>query len=58
MFADPRVVGGQPARAAQFPWMCSIYKTTSNGRYFCAGTLVATQWVLTAAQCVLEYVEL
>lgn len=53
-YTGSRIIGGDLARAGQFPWMAAIYKTTSDGRYFCAGTLIAAQWVMTAAQCTYE----
>ncbi|WP_144122216.1 S1 family serine peptidase [Catellatospora sichuanensis] len=46
--ADPphvEVIGGARAGAGEFPWMVRL----NNG---CAGTLVRTQYVLTAAHCV------
>lgn len=46
--ADPphvEVIGGVRAAAGEFPWMVRL----DNG---CAGTLVRTQYVLTAAHCV------
>ncbi|XP_069873516.1 probable threonine protease PRSS50 [Dipodomys merriami] len=36
------------AMAKRWPWMVSV---RANGTHICAGTLIASQWVLTAAYC-------
>ncbi|KAF0686892.1 Aste57867_21324 [Aphanomyces stellatus] len=46
-----RVVGGTaPKPDAVFPWMAGIRSVPGRAAY-CAGTLIAPQYVLTAAQC-------
>ncbi|RZC41951.1 Trypsin and/or DUF1986 domain containing protein [Asbolus verrucosus] len=47
-----RIIGGDPARAAQFPFAAAIHTNTKDGTYFCAGTLISDQWIVTAGQCV------
>ncbi|KAJ3657128.1 hypothetical protein Zmor_016153 [Zophobas morio] len=49
-----RIIGGTEARAGQFPSAAAIYSTTSGGTYFCGGSLVSRQHVLTAAHCVIS----
>jgi secreted trypsin-like serine protease len=47
----PLVVGGDTAPANSYPWMTAILDKTNKKR-FCGGSLIADQWVLTAAHCV------
>ncbi|KAK2490711.1 hypothetical protein MC885_000260 [Smutsia gigantea] len=39
------------AMAWQWPWMVSVQ---ANGTHICAGTVIASQWVLTVAQCLIQ----
>ncbi|XP_063913220.1 chymotrypsin BI-like [Zophobas morio] len=52
LLLEQRIIGGQVARAGQFPFSAAIYKTTSDGNYFCGGALYTNQWIITAGQCV------
>ena len=45
-----RIVGGTDAPKGAWPWQAQI--RTTSGFPFCGGTLVAPQWVVTAAHCV------
>jgi secreted trypsin-like serine protease len=51
---NQRIIGGQEAYAGQFPYMAAIYKSTSDGTFFCSGALINNQWILTSAYCVDE----
>jgi len=46
----PRIIGGHPANSSQWPWMAGLaYK---GDTVFCGSSLIAKDWVLTAAHCV------
>ncbi|RZC34242.1 Trypsin domain containing protein, partial [Asbolus verrucosus] len=47
-----RIIGGKVAHPLQFPYAAAIYVQTADSRYFCGGTLLSNQWILTAGQCV------
>merc|ERR1712002_743931 len=48
-----RVVGGDEVREHSWPWQASLqYKSGSTFYHTCGGTLISSQWVLTAAHCI------
>ncbi len=44
------IVGGTEATPGEYPWQARV--TPSGYTIYCGGSLIATQWVLTAAHCV------
>ncbi|RZC38661.1 brachyurin-like, partial [Asbolus verrucosus] len=52
LISVPHIIGGDAARAGQFPFSAAIYITTEEGAYFCGGALISNEWILTAGQCV------
>lgn len=51
---EGRIVGGQLAPEGAWPWQIALYIQGQSGTFFamCGGSLIAPQWVLTAAHCV------
>ncbi|XP_075417900.1 chymotrypsin-C-like [Tenrec ecaudatus] len=48
-----RVVGGENARPHSWPWQISLqYLRDDTWRHTCGGTLIASNYVLTAAHCI------
>ncbi|XP_074969802.1 chymotrypsin-like elastase family member 2A isoform X2 [Phalacrocorax aristotelis] len=51
--AVSRVVGGENARPYSWPWQASLqYHSKDKWHHTCGGTLIATNWVMTAAHCI------
>ncbi|MFI6659640.1 trypsin-like serine protease [Streptomyces sp. NPDC050523] len=52
--ASPFIIGGSETTISSAPWMVQLayYDDTTGDGYFCGGTLVAPNKVLTAAHCV------
>lgn len=46
------VVGGSPAEEGAWPWQVRLLDDFDPNTGFCGGSLIAEQWVLTAAHCV------
>jgi trypsin len=46
---QPRIIGGSTASSNRYPYTVAL--TTSGSNFFCGGTLIASDAVLTAAHC-------
>lgn len=52
-FEIGEIVGGKKAKKGEFPWQVGLlYSKFSNKQPWCGGTLIANDWVLTAAHCI------
>ena len=45
------VVGGTIAPEGKYPWQTRLYASMDDDKGRCGGTIIADQWVLTAAHC-------
>ena len=51
---SPEIVGGREAEPGAWPWQVALVAHTSSQAYngfFCGGSIIAPEWVLTAAHC-------
>ncbi|KAF2364206.1 Serine proteases trypsin domain, partial [Trinorchestia longiramus] len=46
--AQDRIVGGNEATPHSYPWMTALF---IDSIYFCGGSIINEEWVLTAAHC-------
>jgi secreted trypsin-like serine protease len=46
--AHQRITGGTTASRGQFPWQVALI---IDDTWFCGGSVISSEWVLTAAHC-------
>lgn len=52
-FTQTRILGGRQSDSRTFPWMAALV-SKSNGKVFCGGSLINSQFVLTAGHCMIN----
>ena len=50
--ADVRIVGGFQATKGEHPWAVYLSTNSSGRGSYCGGSLIASDWVITAAHCI------
>ena len=50
----PRIIGGTDSTVEEWPSVVFIYIPIDNGYVMCGGNLIAPNWVLTAAHCLVD----
>jgi secreted trypsin-like serine protease len=48
------IVGGTAAPDGKYPWQVRLYSSDEDKVGFCGGSIIAPQWILTAAHCLLD----
>lgn len=51
-----KIVGGIETEQHEYPYQVGVGGKGYSG-YFCGGSIISKQWILTAAHCVDRYVE-
>jgi len=48
-----KIVGGTEVNYNKYPWFCFLLIKSTDGKYYsCGGSLIYSEWILTAAHCV------
>ena len=48
---EPYIIGGRNATDGGAPWQVAIQNSLSSS-FLCGGSIITTQWIVTAAQCI------
>ncbi|CAG0904063.1 unnamed protein product, partial [Cyprideis torosa] len=55
---DMRIINGQNAAPCQFPHQVSLQNLMLASKHFCGGSIIGSEWVLTAAHCAQRIIEI
>jgi secreted trypsin-like serine protease len=47
-----RIINGDKAVLGQFPWQAALRVTGNSRNWFCGGSIISEEWILTAGHCV------
>jgi secreted trypsin-like serine protease len=50
----PRIINGEVAALGQFPWQAAVHFSGQGFIWFCGGSIISEEWILTAGHCVYE----
>lgn len=52
-----RVIGGEDSVHGSWPWQVGLYNGDDNNKFFCGGSLIKPDWVLTASHCISWFIK-
>ncbi|NEX22692.1 trypsin-like serine protease [Thiorhodococcus mannitoliphagus] len=57
--AQPRLLGSTPVEQSEWPWQAALKIDTwrINGQWSCGGSVIAPNWILTAAHCIVDNID-
>jgi secreted trypsin-like serine protease len=48
----PRIISGYEASLGQLPWQAGITFEGEENNWFCGGSIISSEWILTAGHCI------
>lgn len=51
LLPESRIVGGSLASAGQFPYQVGLSLSDGKSSWWCGGSIIAANWIITAAHC-------